>query len=461
MLKRATVAEVSRRVEEECGSFHVVYPLEIKKSDTQEEIEKKVKGAFARLSDPRWWRRYFRIKAGRHMETIIRELGFVQRGKSAYLSNWGLARWRAGQRRNADLLSSLDAENELGETVSLAECYKRSVSNPVVRRNELMPRMRGFEELATDMGYACLFFTLTCPSKYHAQLESGGRNAKFNGSTPREAIAYLNKVWSLIRAEWNRQGIKMFGFRVAEPHHDGTPHYHFLLFCHESECDSACNIFGRYALAEDGKEPGALEKRWTVKKIDPAKGSAAGYIAKYVAKNLDGYAVGVDDEAELLAREGADRARAWASLWGIRQFQQIGSVSVTVWRELRRRREALHEWEPDELEPLRQAADAGNWKLFVELMGGATASRKEMLCRPMYFETEAKESKYGEAVRRLIGVWLRPVGHAIARQMLSTREHVWKIRERGKINFGVPELEIKAFEYCRVAAAPPPLDLCQ
>lgn len=68
----------------------------------------------------------------------------------------------------------------------------------------------------------------------------------------------------------------------------------------------------------------------------PEEGGATGYIAKYIAKNLDGHAVGEDWEAETLAEEGATAAGAWANWHGIRQFQQIGGPSVSVWRECRR-----------------------------------------------------------------------------------------------------------------------------
>ena len=66
--------------------------------------------------------------------------------------------------------------------------------------------------------------------------------------------------------------------------------------------------------------------------MDPAKGGAVGYIVKYIAKNIDGHQIGDegDLEAETAASEGARRVRAWASLWGLRQFQQLGGPSVSV-----------------------------------------------------------------------------------------------------------------------------------
>ena len=89
-------------------------------------------------------------------------------------------------------------------------------------------------------------------------------------------------------------------------------------------------------------EKGALKNRVNFKRM--TSGGAAGYVAKYIAKSIGHFDVGVQlDTAngetwEVDTRDvkGWMRVDAWAATWGIRQFQAIGQPSVTVWRNMRR-----------------------------------------------------------------------------------------------------------------------------
>lgn len=354
-------------------------------------------GKRARLLDSQWWRRAIRRYVARKVEGAAVTLGLVHRKAGIYASHETVARRVQQKKRNRALLESIIAMNDDGQEYTLAELSDMGVSNPAIRRGELMTRLSGFDQLAVALGHAAEFYTLTAPSQFHARDSVTGReNPKYNGATPKETQAYLCSVWAKVRAALHRRGVRMYGVRVAEPHHDGTPHWHMVIFTEPCHVATVREIFKRYALALDGSEAGADKHRFKAEAIDRKKGSAAGYLAKYIAKNIDGFGVGVETEetgGSMDAEKGAQRVDAWASCWGIRQFQQIGGAPVSLWRELRRMdAESAADWVI--LEALIKAADMGGdlnrpaiegglsgWARFVNLMGGPTAKRADMPAR--------------------------------------------------------------------------------
>jgi hypothetical protein len=400
--------------------------------------------AIARMTDELWWRRQLRKTQARALEGEAIRLGYVHRHAEIYASTVTVERRAQQKRRNAAALEGTGAINlDTGEVYNLSELAAKSVANPRIRRGELMTRIKGFEHIALGLGHVADFVTLTCPSKYHPKRTEGARvvdNPKFQGFTPRDAQQYLTKLWANIRAKLHRQGVRVYGFRITEAHHDGCPHWHLLLFMEAGHVGAMRAIVRAYALREDGNEPGAQKNRVDFVSIDPAKGTAAGYIAKYVSKNIDGGGYEVQGDVEggdYDAITPSHRIEAWASTWGIRQFQQIGGPPVGVWRELRRTAESQDHGEAMQL--ARAAADAGNWRSYVEAMGGPTVERKCLPLRVAYTRAgerwnfkdqlpyEAPLTRYGEIAKAApIGLLEVKRGH-----MHQSCRYRWRIQRTG------------------------------
>lgn len=290
--------------------------------------------------------------------------------------------------------------------------------------------------------------------------------------TPRETQEYLNKQWSKIRAELNRRNISLLGIRVAEPHHDGTPHWHLLLFFNKSHRSEIRQVFRRYALEDSPNEPGAQKHRFTAKKIkwkdkNGKPQSAVGYVAKYISKNLS-----PTETTQKLNNDGkpvittVDRVEAWASVWGIRQFQQIGGERITIWRELRRIRKDDPEYKniPSEILETYHAADSGDYHQFlsssedhskIEILRSFVRLSKQKMVDVVNTETGEVNTypdhelfnHYGEPKSSNV------IGLICGHQFLITRNTTWRLKPRREKPTG------------RAPARPggllPSLDLCQ
>ncbi len=310
-------------------------------------------------------------------------------------------------------------ENQHGEQLPLLYLAEHSLANPALRRGEFMARINGFEQIAAGRGDVAEFITLTCPSRFHAELAAGGRNPQYARATAREAQAWLCGAWARVRAALRRLSMLIYGVRVAEPHHDGCPHWHMVIFARAADVDRLRFIVRQYWLSDAGDEPGAADRRVTFATIDPAKGSATGYVAKYVAKNIDAAgSIGeaISDETGAPVSQNVERVPAWSATYGIRQFQQIGGPPVGLYREFRRLRNPL---EDHDLEAVRQAADAGRWADFVRNCGGILVGRKT---NPrLERHPDGRPNRYGEPrADRIIGV-------RYASALELTRPNEWRI----------------------------------
>lgn len=411
----------------------------------QRLARRSIAGALRRLACERWWRRVLRGIHARAVETTARAIGLVNKRAGCYVSNESLHRRRGQVARNARALESVVAVNEYGQDATLAELAAKGPANRAIRRQELMTRIAGFELIAKQCGHAAYFVTVTCPSRMHAWRTRPGRgdqvepNPAHDGTEVDAAQRYLTTQWRRMRAAAERAGLDLYGFRIAEPNHDGTPHWHALLFFPPEDARGRpayrvlVRLLRRYFLHNaDPGERGARRHRVTVERIDWSRGSAAGYVAKYVAKNIDGYRV----EKDLYGNDtltSSQRVDAWASTWRIRQFQQIGGAPVGVWRELRRlhpeqeRAAVSVAWaldavnitagrdqqddEAHDLEEGRTTAAHG-WADYLQLQGGHRVKRAALRLRVLR-EQLGELGRYGELMAP------RPVGVVTVEQRVE------------------------------------------
>ncbi|MBB3141246.1 replication endonuclease [Halomonas organivorans] len=426
----------------------------------------------ARLSCSLWWRRKLRRTAGRRLEQVQREAHRVHARAGIYCSDMTVERRRSQKVRNRALLETLEAINQDGQVYSLAELAELGLANADHRRAELMLRIRDTEAEARRLGHTGMFYTITAPSRFHPVLSRNARrNRKYDGSTPRDAQQHIQRLWSQARAKLAREGLGVYGIRVVEPHHDGTPHWHLLLWMQPGAEPRVTEILREYAEAEATDElfdRGGHKStaRFKPVRIDYSRGTAAGYVAKYVSKNINGEQFARDsvenDHQDRYGHELSDaapRIEAWAATWGIRQFQFLGLPSVTVWREVRRlteqQEEQLRQWEEatrpapsvsETLGLIRQAANAGQWDLFMRLMGGPNAPRCDQPIKPWTLKRpdtsepsfshatgeehrsiEAR-GRYGEPVKATWGLVVRDRRGRQAEYL--TRLYRWEIRSR-------------------------------
>ncbi|EKN3970549.1 replication endonuclease [Yersinia enterocolitica] len=450
-LSDAELLTIYRNIALEVWSLRVRPPhwreLGPKPGQPDEPVDRTIYySAIARLINPDWWERKLWRLRNDWRESQLRAAGMIHKRAAPYVSKEALADWIEQKRRNREFFKRHELIDDEGNTVSLEAMVDASISNPTIRRHELMARMKGIELVAQSRGDVGVFYTITCPSKYHANNQSGHANPKWNHSTPPQAQAYLTKMWANIGSKLGRENLRVYGFRVAEPHHDGTPHWHLLLFMKPQERHAITEIMRAYAVKTDRAELGKrTSARFTAKRLDPKKGSATAYIAKYISKNIDGYALDgeLDHETGKPLKETARFAMAWASRHRIRQYQPIGTPPVTVWRELRKLSNQLvttlkisgtyQRGKPLLVDPVMDAvtaaADTGCFATYIMKQGGVLIPREDYTVRIAYQDNE-QPNAYGEITEKIFGIYSPLLGEA---SRICTRLKTWKIVARQKV----------------------------
>jgi hypothetical protein len=172
-------------------------------------------------------------------------------------------------------------------SIPLSKIIVSAQHNPHRYYGELQNRINTLVDIAKEKGLKPLFMTLTLPSEYHPKkeikLKNGKKksikNSKYNGSTPRKAVKELTRMFAKLRHDRSLKDLtkqQRDYFRVNEPHKDGTPHTHILMFLPEERIPRVVKAFKRLF---DNKAN-------DIQKISENIDNATAYVMKYINKTL-------------------------------------------------------------------------------------------------------------------------------------------------------------------------------
>ena len=201
---------------------------------------------------------------------------------------------------------------------------------------------RACEQIAERRGLACLFLTLSLPAAYHRNPSQGRQGGWVAGLTPVAGIEELQHRWQLIRARLQKEEIAQLGLWTQEPHEDGTPHRHLLIWAAPDQAERLIEIYRSVFndTHEDFEGGVAVNvKRWNTD--EAARPSS--YVMKYIVKTFSGGEAHVDRvEGTERHVEHADRVAAWRrGVPGKRSYGFVGLVpgAIGVWGKVASLRE--------------------------------------------------------------------------------------------------------------------------
>ena len=281
---------------------------------------------------------------------------------------------------------------EDGTTVPMAKIVAAGHEG---QRARLYAMTLGVDELAQRRGLTAIFVTVTLPAAWHPS-PAVGRRTWTPDRSPNMADAALRRTWARFRARLAAGGVPTLGLRVWEPHQDGCPHLHALLYVEPgqvAEVDAELQ-----AVCPEPRPGERIASKLVI--VDRARASPATYVAKYILKACSGTPAAADCEGggddDQLAHYERHRATASERQW--RRFGWLGVHGVQrVWQRLLTTEE-LPEHAPDRVRAVWMALRGGRWADALEALG-AIGPRGQGVGLAYETEIEHVDQETGEVTR--------------------------------------------------------------
>jgi Bacteriophage replication gene A protein (GPA) len=172
------------------------------------KINTKSKNLVKNLTDIKYWRRKLRTKAKQEIEKANFLLGLI--GKNGKLSSKEIHLKYRDEEKFAEKISGVNQNIKLQRRFNQYRCF-----------------LNGMLKYAGKKKMSCAFITILVPAEYHVKIM---RRQPDNFITPKEINNIIEKKWNAINKKISEGKIELLGCKVVEPHKDGTPHWHMMLW---------------------------------------------------------------------------------------------------------------------------------------------------------------------------------------------------------------------------------------
>lgn len=332
----------------------------------------------------KFWKRSLRNAIKLNRETVFLHLGAVGKNGSKYASDDAIYNWKKRKEAMANFLKNSSVLNPItGETFALEDI----ASTPQKRFAQMYTFIKGIEKYSQKKGMNAAMLTLTAPREYHPNPTKGINSWEKSGyATMKEAQDKLKERWHLLDMRFKSGNMERYGARFVEPHSDGCPHWHVLLFYSNKDKqriqDDICALWTIKEITEK-----SIAANW--KDINRSVGSAVNYATKYISKNCNL----VIDEKDTEETKAFNAIAANMDINNFRSHQFFGITKCkTLWDMYRKQRN--NDTISDELEiKRRDAACKGDFCEFLELI---KTDKPKII-------TSTKKDGFGDIVKTNIG----------------------------------------------------------
>lgn len=174
-----------------------------------------IPGSLARMLCADWWYRKLWKMRCEWREEQLRAVCLVSKKASPYVSYEAVMHKREQRRKSLEFFRSHELVNEDGDTLDMEDVVNASSSNPAHRRNEMMACVKGLELIAEMRGDCAVFYTITCPSRFHSTLNNGRPNPTWTNATVRQSSDYLVGMFAAFRKAMHKAGLQRNALNCA------------------------------------------------------------------------------------------------------------------------------------------------------------------------------------------------------------------------------------------------------